>query len=149
MALRIAPPPGAAQQQAPSPNDLKAQLLAQLQAGAQPDTDSDPDDSGSDDSDDQDDDSQSPQVDQTTAGYQGPDQGPFMCANCNFFEISGPDSCAIVEGTIDHLGCCNMFTSSHAKSKSTDDTGDDDGAADGTQTGTSQPTTEPDEPEGT
>lgn len=47
-------------------------------------------------------------IPQANAGYQGPDQGPFICANCIFFDNG---HCEVVDGTIDHLGCCNNFSS--------------------------------------
>lgn len=89
-------------------------------------------------------------VDPSIAGYEGPDQGPFMCANCVHFQ--GDGTCEIVSGSIDHMGCCNLFSSLHSVSQdqTQQDTGDDEGDAGNLQqTGTSQPVTEPDEPEGT
>ena len=41
------------------------------------------------------------------ANYDGPDQGPFRCDNCEYF-IS-PGSCQKVQGSIDPAGCCNYF----------------------------------------
>lgn len=62
---------------------------------------SDPDGDGDNDSD-------SPKIPQVNAGYQGPENGPFICANCIFFDNG---SCEVVDGAVDHLGCCNNFTS--------------------------------------
>lgn len=117
----------------------------------------DPDNDGDDDSTpegDTDNDGGNPnagggQVDPNIAGYMGPDQGPFMCANCVHFQA--PNACEIISGQVDHLGCCNLFTSSHAGvSAAEPDTGDDeDQGQGGPQTATSLPTTEPDEAEGT
>ena len=52
-------------------------------------------------------------IDPQNAGYQGPDQGPFICANCIFFDNG---HCEVVAGPIDHLGCCNNFSSMSASS---------------------------------
>lgn len=161
MALRIA---GSKTGAKPDPTqapqaDPVSQLLSQAQgavgpSGPTPATD--PDDNSDDDSSldsdsDNDSDQGNTQVDQNTAGYQGPDQGPFMCANCVFYEANGPESCALVAGKINHMGCCNLFTSAHSQAGLSDqDTGDDEGdAGNMQQTGTSQPVSEPDEPEGT
>jgi hypothetical protein len=51
-------------------------------------------------------------VDMLTAGYLGPEDGPFICGNCTFF--NGPNSCQIVAGDIDPEGCCNLFTNANA-----------------------------------
>ena len=51
------------------------------------------------------------QVDMVTAGYLGPEEGPFVCGNCVFY---GDHSCQIVAGEIDPEGCCNLFTSASA-----------------------------------
>jgi hypothetical protein len=45
------------------------------------------------------------------AGYEGPDQGPFMCGNCVYFSLEGPNTCHFVAGEIDQMGCCNLFKS--------------------------------------
>lgn len=52
------------------------------------------------------------QVDPATAGYRGPEQGPFMCSNCSYWEGSpeGGGQCSIVSGAIDPNGICNLFT---------------------------------------
>lgn len=152
MALRIggAPKAPAQAQQQPDPSQL-AQLLGQASGGAGTPSPTDPDGDGDDDSTpggDTDQDAGGGQVDPDIAGYQGPDQGPFMCANCIHFQ--SPNACEIVSGQVDHLGCCNLFTSAGSQQMPTDDTGGDEGdAGNMQQTGTSQPTTEPDEPEGT
>lgn len=39
--------------------------------------------------------------------YMGPDQGPFMCRRCEYFQP--PSSCEKVSGTIYPMGCCNLF----------------------------------------
>lgn len=44
---------------------------------------------------------------QTVAVYRSPDQGPFQCANCDYWEQDG--SCTLVDGAIDPEGFCNMF----------------------------------------
>ncbi len=56
--------------------------------------------------------------DATPAGYQGPDQGPFKCANCEYF--TEPNQCGkkqvIAElggkksATVDPEGCCNFYS---------------------------------------
>lgn len=62
------------------------------------------------------------------AGYQGPEHGPFQCSNCKFFE--NPNSCAVVDGTIDPSGCCNNFTSASSPVQ--------DESAEGTNSDTSE-----------
>lgn len=47
-------------------------------------------------------------VDQLTAGYLPPEDGPFTCGNCRFF--LGEGACAIVGGEIHPDGCCNLYT---------------------------------------
>jgi hypothetical protein len=47
-------------------------------------------------------------VDPMTAGYRGPDMGPFMCGNCQYF--NGDNTCQLVAGEIDPMGICNLFT---------------------------------------
>lgn len=42
-----------------------------------------------------------------TAGYLGPEQGPFECQNCVHWEA--PGSCAVVSGPIDPKGVCCLF----------------------------------------
>lgn len=49
-------------------------------------------------------------LDKGTAGYLGPEDGPFKCANCIYFSPAAPNTCAIVEGMIDPEGCCNLYT---------------------------------------
>jgi hypothetical protein len=49
-----------------------------------------------------------------TAGYQGPENGPFMCGNCVYFGANGPNTCHFVAGKIDQMGCCNLFESAGA-----------------------------------
>lgn len=39
--------------------------------------------------------------------YMTGDQGPFKCANCEYFIEGG--ACEKVEGEIDPEGCCNLF----------------------------------------
>jgi len=46
-------------------------------------------------------------VSQYTAGYKGPEEGPFNCGNCVFFTDG---TCKIVDGEIDPEGVCNLFT---------------------------------------
>jgi hypothetical protein len=48
-------------------------------------------------------------VDPLTAGYKGPEEGPFNCGNCKFFVEDG--TCQIVSGPVEAEGLCNMFTS--------------------------------------
>jgi hypothetical protein len=50
------------------------------------------------------------EVDMIVAGYRDPSEGPFMCSNCTFFGRHGDGTCAIVSGSIDPDGLCNMFT---------------------------------------
>lgn len=45
--------------------------------------------------------------------YLSPDQGPFMCDHCKYFE-AGQRACHIVEGDIDPHGCCNLYTKNPA-----------------------------------
>lgn len=45
-----------------------------------------------------------------TAGYMGPEEGPFMCKNCVYFAQKAPNTCHIVAGPIDPEGCCNLYT---------------------------------------
>lgn len=51
-------------------------------------------------------------LDPVTAGYRGPEQGPFMCGNCQYFASHGPNTCEFVSGDIDEMGVCNIFTAS-------------------------------------
>lgn len=46
-------------------------------------------------------------LDPMIAGYKGPEMGPFMCANCQYFSEG---TCAIVAGPVDDMGLCNLFT---------------------------------------
>lgn len=46
-------------------------------------------------------------VEQSTAGYLGPEHGPFMCGNCMHY--LGAGKCDVVSGEIDEQGCCNLF----------------------------------------
>jgi hypothetical protein len=50
------------------------------------------------------------EVDKDTAGYLGPEDGPFMCKNCTYYGRQAEGTCAIVAGHIDPEGCCNLFT---------------------------------------
>lgn len=45
-----------------------------------------------------------------TAGYMGPEDGPFMCKNCIYFAHKAPNTCHIVAGHIEAEGCCNLYT---------------------------------------
>ena len=49
------------------------------------------------------------QVSPEEAGYKQPDQGPFQCANCEYF--TGPSSCQKVGGPINPEGICTFFES--------------------------------------
>ena len=108
--------------------------------GPDPDADSD-DDSGSPDSNDPDQDSG--KIDPQNAGYQGPDQGPFICANCQFFDNG---KCAVVAGPVDHMGCCNNFSSMSAQQGDQEPAPNDSGGntigdpSNGAQSATDQPT---------
>jgi len=42
-----------------------------------------------------------------TSGYLPPEDGPFKCGNCIYFDK--PESCDLVEGYIDFDGCCNLY----------------------------------------
>ena len=44
----------------------------------------------------------------TVSGYLPPEDGPFECENCTYFLKAS--SCRIVEGYIDPVGCCNLYT---------------------------------------
>lgn len=69
----------------------------------------------------------SEKVGQTTAGYLGPEAGPFACGNC--FHFDGKGACAIVQGAIDPSGCCNLFESKDSQSDpDSPDAGPDSGA---------------------
>lgn len=54
----------------------------------------------------------SQKVDPATAGYKGPEMGPFACGNCHFFDGNG--GCEIVSGPIDPAGLCNNFSAADA-----------------------------------
>ena len=47
-------------------------------------------------------------VDPEVSRYKGPEEGPFQCQHCEFFE--GENSCHLVSGPIDPEGVCNLFT---------------------------------------
>ena len=47
-------------------------------------------------------------VDPIIATYKHPEMGPFLCANCIFFQEG--NSCKIVSGYIDEAGICSNFT---------------------------------------
>lgn len=47
-------------------------------------------------------------VDPIIATYKHPEMGPFLCANCKFFQED--NSCKIVSGFIDEAGVCSNFT---------------------------------------
>ena len=82
--------------------------------GGQPDPDQD-----------QDTDPQGTKIAQPNAGYQGPDQGPFACDHCVYFDV--PRSCEVVDGDIDPHGCCNNFTSNPAHMTTGGDTNEPGG----------------------
>lgn len=65
---------------------------------------------------------QADKIPQNYAGYQGPEKGPFKCANCDFFDPQG-STCHVVSGQIDPEGCCNNFLS---KNELPDDDADGD-----------------------
>lgn len=46
-------------------------------------------------------------LDQSTVAYKTPDQGPFKCANCLYFQK--PNACDMVDGEIHPEGYCNIF----------------------------------------
>jgi hypothetical protein len=48
-------------------------------------------------------------LEQAKVVYLTPDQGPFACGNCVYWEE--PNACALVSGFIDPGGMCNLFTS--------------------------------------
>lgn len=48
-------------------------------------------------------------VDPTVAGYKGPEMGPFMCGNCQFY--SGEGECMILAAPVEEEGLCNLFMS--------------------------------------
>ena len=62
---------------------------------------------------------------QPNAGYQGPDQGPFACDHCVYFDV--PRACQVVDGDIDPHGCCNNFTSNPAHMDTGGDTNEPGG----------------------
>lgn len=50
-------------------------------------------------------------LDPTLVSYRGPEQGPFACGNCQYFQPAGePNTCLFVSGNIDEGGLCNLFT---------------------------------------
>lgn len=53
------------------------------------------------------------QADPMVAGYKGPEQGPFMCSNCIFWQE--PEACSLVSGPISPDGICSLFTSMAAQ----------------------------------
>lgn len=55
-------------------------------------------------------DATSDKMDQDSAGYLGPDSGPFRCGNCLNFRDG---LCTKVSGDIDADGCCNLFESAN------------------------------------
>lgn len=67
-------------------------------------------------------------VPQQNAGYMGPENGPFECQNCGFF--NEPNSCEVVTGSIDPKGCCNNYTPD--KDQSEDEGPDEDENVDDT-----------------
>ena len=48
-------------------------------------------------------------VDPAIALYKGSELGPFLCANCDYFNEED-SSCDLVDGPIDPEGVCNLFT---------------------------------------
>lgn len=46
-------------------------------------------------------------LDQSTVAYKTPDQGPFQCDNCLYFQQ--PNACDMVDGEIHPQGYCNIF----------------------------------------
>lgn len=64
------------------------------------------------------------EVDKDTAGYLGPEDGPFMCKNCTYYGRQADNTCAIVAGHIDPEGCCNLFTNAGAQNAPEDTSGD-------------------------
>jgi len=77
--------------------------------GGQPDPDQD-----------QDTDPQGTKIAQPNAGYQGPDQGPFKCANCEYFvapgncqrpevlqQVGDADGDGVAD--VESEGCCNFY----------------------------------------
>lgn len=46
-------------------------------------------------------------VDPAVAGYKGPEMGPFMCANCQYF--AGDTTCLLLAAPVDEEGLCNLF----------------------------------------
>lgn len=46
-------------------------------------------------------------LDQSTVMYKTPDQGPFKCSNCLYFQQ--PNACDMVDGEIHPDGYCNIF----------------------------------------
>lgn len=57
------------------------------------------------------------------AGYMGPENGPFVCHRCEYF--NEPNSCEVVSGNIDPNGCCNNFTPDRDGDADEADTGED------------------------
>lgn len=49
------------------------------------------------------------------ASYMGPDQGPFECDNCGYYQDPGqctkPEVIQETGGQVDPKGCCNFFES--------------------------------------
>lgn len=59
------------------------------------------------------------------SGYLPPEDGPFECENCHYFNKGG--KCELVEGNIDPEGCCNLYT---PKDSDKSDKSDDDESID-------------------
>lgn len=49
----------------------------------------------------------SQKVDQGVVVYMDGSYGPFRCDHCSYF--AGPNSCSVVDGTIDPAGKCNLY----------------------------------------
>ena len=39
--------------------------------------------------------------------YMSPEEGPFKCGNCEYFQA--PNACQLVEGKIEAEGCCSLY----------------------------------------
>jgi hypothetical protein len=52
--------------------------------------------------------------------YEGPEDGPFECSNCTYYQdpnvCSQPAVVASQGGVVDPAGCCKFFTSAHSQS---------------------------------
>lgn len=108
-----APPPGKDAPPEPMPQDEAVSQPAEVPP---PDAAAKPEDGGDSPTALDDDEMGLPKLDQSVVVYMGPEQGPFQCSNCVYWE--GPKTCHIVSGDLDPAGCCDLFTKGKPSAKS-------------------------------